>query len=90
MSSFSDLGFDEQIDWLSDRSDLIWSYDSLLEYAISLLRKYNIGFALYILNSIYNDDEEYYMWDASAGSTSKIQPILNENDAIDVYTTIFE
>ena len=90
VEEFSELSFDEQIDWLQANSDLIWSYDSLIDYAITELKRYNVGFALFIIRSIYESDGEYYMWDSTAGSTDTIKPITNENVAIDVYNTIFE
>lgn len=89
VEEFSELPFDEQIDWLQGNSDLIWSYESLIDYAITELRRYNVGFALFILRSIYKSDSEYYMWDSTAGSTDTIKPITNEDEAIDVYNTLF-
>lgn len=89
IAEFSDKSFEDMIEYLTEQSDYIWSYDNILDYAIEELKNYNIPFALWLIQSIYETDGEYYFWDSTAGSTAPMKPIANENDAIDVYETIF-
>ena len=95
IEDFRNLEFEEQMDWLLENggagSDLIWSYDSLKDFAIWEIEQDDVGFALYILEAIYNSSgaSDWYTWDASSGTMSSIEQISDGDDAEDLYITIF-
>lgn len=55
---------------LYEESYFLTTYDMLKEYAVHQLNKDNVGFALHILNAIYNSEgnSDYYYYDYTAGT----------------------
>lgn len=64
-------GFNNAMAILSDTNGLVTTYDILKEFAINLLNEDNVGFALHILEAIYDTDinSEWYYYDYTAGTT---------------------
>ena len=63
--------------------DGIHSYDSLKEYAVKLLEKDDVGFAIWILEEIYESlyGAEFFAWDMTAGKCDSIKPLSDFDDA---------
>ena len=91
ISDFRNMDFDEQIEWLNERVDGIWSDDSLNDYLVNLIQSYDYGTALHILDALYNDptDATWYKYDASMGTMSTPEPLADSSDLEDIYIEMF-
>ena len=75
-------GFDNAMEWANNAYDFITTYDALKQFAIEKLEEDNVGFALHILNAIYNSegDSEWFYYDYSMGTLQTPKCINNAED----------
>lgn len=80
-------GFDFAMEALYGNKDCITTYDALKDFAIHLLTKDNVGFALHLLDAIYNSsaNSDWYYYDFTAGTTCTPTSLCN---IVDVSTYI--
>ena len=74
--------FEKKMKKLAEERNDITTYDCLKDFAIHLLQKDQVGFALHILNAIYNSYgiSDWFLYDYSTGTTTKPIPIDSEAD----------
>ena len=71
-ADFETKTFDELIEQLHEEHPDIHSYDYLKDFAKNLIDEENIGFAMHILNAIYNaiynEPGEWFEYDCTMGT----------------------
>ena len=65
---FENKSFDELIDDLLENVESIMSYNTLKDYAISLIDEDDLLCAIHILNALFDDDAEWYDYETSMGT----------------------
>lgn len=80
------MNFNDAAEELYQENDLVTTYDTLKDFAIDLLQKDNVGYALHILNAIYNTEGDYYDYDYSMGTMDTPTPLLVSADLEDYCT----
>lgn len=75
--------FEDAVCELAEERDNITSYDTLLDFAIYLLKDQNVGFALHIINAIYNTEGEWYDYDYCMGTLETPTPLKTIEDLED-------
>ncbi len=82
-------GFDNAMQWANNTYDFITTYDMLKQFAIEQLEEDNVGFALHILNAIYNSegDSEWFYYDYCMGTlqTPKCINSVEDLDELSVF-----
>lgn len=61
-----------------------WAYEDLKDSVIDDIKNDYLSVATYILNTLHNDPEQYYNYDAARGVLAKIKPITSKKDFIDL------
>jgi len=74
--------FNEKMQELSEKRYDITDYDTLRYFAIRLLKDDQVGFALHILNAIYNSYgiSDWFQYDFTAGTCDTPKSIDSEAD----------
>lgn len=83
ITELHNMNFNDAAEQLCQDHNSVTSYDSLKEYAIYLLKKDHVGFALHILNAIYYTEGDYYDYDYDMGTLEKPTPLLVSTDLED-------
>ena len=60
-----------------------WTYKDLKDSTIDLIKNDELSVATYILNTLHNNPQQYYNYDAFRGVLTKIKPITTKKDFID-------
>ena len=85
-TEFEEMTLDELLEWAWDNIYDITAEDTLIGFAKQKIDDNNIGFALHILNAIYDSPESYngcYLYDYSLGTLSTPTPITCKEDLED-------
>ena len=84
---FEEMSFTEFIEWAYENIDDVTSEEALIAFAKEKLDDDNLGFALHILNAIYESEdteEGYYRYDYSMGTLETPTPISCKEDLEDL------
>ena len=76
---FEEMTLEEVMEKLSDH-DYITSYESLKDYAISLINDNNFFLAIHILEALNKCEVEYYQYDYCMGTLEEPTPIEEKED----------
>ena len=61
-----------------------WTYKDLKDSTIDLIKNDELSVATYILNTLHNNPQQYYNYDAFRGVLTKIKPLTTKNDFIEL------
>ena len=84
---FEAMSFEEFMEWAYENVDDITTEDTLIAFAKEKLDEDNLGFALHILNAIYESEEAkegYYRYDYNMGTLETPTPITCKEDLEDL------
>lgn len=59
-----------------------WAYEDLKNFVVDKIKDDNILVATHILNALYNDQEDYYNYDATMGILDTVAPITTKEEFI--------
>lgn len=59
-----------------------WAYEDLKNFVIDKIQDDDIFIATHIFNALYNNEAEYYNYDASMGTLDEVAPITTKEDFI--------
>lgn len=65
-----------------DLDSSFWAYEDLKDFTIDKIKDDNIFIALHILNTLNDDQEDYYNYDASMGTLDTVAPITTKEEFI--------
>ena len=77
------LTFDEAIEKLQEENNCITTIDVLKEFAIDNIKNDNLFIAIHILQSIQENEADYYNYDYSMGTLETPTPIESLEDLED-------
>lgn len=82
-ADFENKSLNELVGIVTENVDGIESYEYLKDFAKSMVNEDALFLATHVLEAIFEDTEEYYIYDCSMGTLEKPTPIKNKSDLMD-------
>ena len=83
-TDYENKSFSELIHQLYEEGfDYIESYDSLKNYATFLIDNDCLMLAIHILNTLFDNDADWYIYDSNMGTLETPTPLTTKEDLVD-------
>lgn len=80
---FETATFEEVVDWANENVGEFISYNTLKDFAVTMIEEDNIFLAIHVLEAMNEDDADYYLYDTSMGTLETPIPIDCKEDLED-------
>ncbi len=82
-ADFENKSLNELVGIVTENVDGIESYEYLKDFAKSMVDEDALSLATHVLDAIFENTEEYYVYDCSMGTLEKPTPIKDKSDLMD-------